>query len=232
LLIYHSQDGVTHKHWSYSKAPDTSLAPKEQDITQVDRSKALLEYGRFDEALSGLNPLPDAPEILEEALLQKSLALYHLRRYQGCWRTISECCQKYPKNTEAEILRSRVLDRLKELENGQYPFARMKVEALQVSDLDHATFMGPISIRMTNGRCHGLFTTASVKAGDHFLCEMAFAYLCSGAENIQDEADLVSMIVQKIRQNPSLETQIAHLNCKTCEPIIKKLSDGSFIVNL
>jgi hypothetical protein len=61
---------------------------------------------------------------------------------------------------------------------------------------------------------------------------MAFAYLCSGAENIQDEADLVSMIVQKLRQNPSLETQIDHLNCKTGEPIIKKLSDGSFIVNL
>ncbi|OKO97540.1 hypothetical protein PENSUB_10334 [Penicillium subrubescens] len=98
-----------------SKALDDSLAPQKWDIVRVHRSKALLKHGRFDEALSDLNPLPDAQEILEEALLQKSLAAYHLRRYQECWSTILECCQKYPKNIEAETLCSRVLDRVKEI---------------------------------------------------------------------------------------------------------------------
>ncbi|KAJ5886872.1 TPR domain protein [Penicillium subrubescens] len=110
-----AKEWATHDNYSDSKALDDSLAPQKWDIVRVHRSKALLKHGRFDEALSDLNPLPDAQEILEEALLQKSLAAYHLRRYQECWSTILECCQKYPKNIEAETLCSRVLDRVKEI---------------------------------------------------------------------------------------------------------------------
>lgn len=126
-----------------------------------------------------------------------------------------------------------MLDRLKGIENGQYPFARMKVEALndQVPDLDRVTFMGPISIRTTDGRGHSLFTTASMKAGDLLLCEKAFTYLCGDTENIP-EAELVSMIIRKLRKNPSPETNIDHLDCKTRSPIIKRLPGGSIIVDL
>jgi hypothetical protein len=121
---------------------------------------------------------------------------------------------------------------MKEIENGQNQFARIKAEAVQDLDLDHATFMGPISIRMAGGRGHVLFATAPVKAGDLLLCEKAFVYLCGGAENMPDGADLVSMIIQKLRQNPSLETNIDHLDRKTGSSIIKKLSDGSINVDL
>lgn len=92
--------------------------------------------------------------------------------------------------------------------------------------------MDPISIKMTDGRGHSLFTTTSVKAGDLLLCEKAIAYLRRGAGNLRDEADLVLMVIQKLWQNSSLETQIDHLDFKTGKPIIQKLPDRSIIVDL
>lgn len=130
MLIHYGQYGATDDSYSYSKVLDDSLASHEREIIRVNQSKSLLKHHRFDEALSKPNPLPDTPELPDEALLQKSLALYQLWRYQECWSTIVKCCQKHPKNTEAEILRSLVVNRLKEMDNGQYPFARMKAEAL------------------------------------------------------------------------------------------------------
>lgn len=109
----------------------------------------------------------------------------------------------------------------------------MKAEALngQVSALDHATFMGPISIRTTDGRGHGLFTTAPVKVGDLLLYKKAFAYLCGSTKNIPDEGVLVSMNVPKLCQNLSLATNIDHLDCKTASPVIKKRPDESVSVD-
>lgn len=85
---------------------------------------------------------------------------------------------------------------------------------------------------MTDGRGYGLFTTTSVKAGDLLLCEKAFAYLGGSTETMLDEAQLVLLIVQKLRQNPSPETNIGHLDCKTESPIITRRRDGSTLVNL
>ncbi|KAA8641739.1 TPR domain protein [Aspergillus tanneri] len=41
--------------------------------------------------------------------------------------------------------------------------------------LDHATYVGPVSVRTTTFRERGLFTMEIVKAGDILFCEKAFS---------------------------------------------------------
>lgn len=46
--------------------------------------------------------------------------------------------------------------------------------------LDHATSIGPASVKVTASRGHGVFTTENIKAGDLLLVENAFAFAFIG----------------------------------------------------
>jgi hypothetical protein len=92
--------------------------------------------------------------------------------------------------------------------------------------LDHATFIGPIVVKISPDHGRGLFTTKAVKAGKLLLCEKAFAHCyvgdpeeeASGGSSktsllvnthtnrmtIGSQSDLITLIVQKLLRNPSL----------------------------
>ncbi|KAH7130952.1 hypothetical protein EDB81DRAFT_888251 [Dactylonectria macrodidyma] len=117
-------------------------------------------------------------------------------------------------------------------------------------DETHATFVRPVSIKPSGSRGHGHFTTEAVKTGDLLLCEKAFAHAFvknRNADNNRDlsvlintetnsirmgaQADLVTMVVQKLRRNPSLIPTITDLHHGAYKPVECSEVDGMPVVD-
>lgn len=111
---------------------------------------------------------------------------------------------------------------LLDLQNKNYQFKMMALEAKRrrPPHLDRGTYVGPVAVRQTESHGRGLFTTASVKAGDLLLCEKAFSYafhsendnstgltflINPDTENITvgTHAELIGLIVRRLYKNPS-----------------------------
>jgi hypothetical protein len=130
----------------------------------------------------------------------------------------------FPNNEEASAVSERASRRSLEQDHGDYNFKLLQAEAkkLRPPQLDHATYIGPVEIRKTKRKGRGLFVTRAVKAGDLLLCEKAFAhaYVTDGDEESSDvtllmnletkqgfmggQADLITVIAQKLFRNPSV----------------------------
>lgn len=215
---------------------------------------AYLKEGYFDAALTDATLSSTALEPSEKALYRGAQSLYHLRRYCECEDMLMALCTNFPSNLEAQKELSRVRRQTEEQKTGVYDFRRLYMEATvsQPPHLDCATFIGPVVVNDSPGRGRGLFTTKPLKAGDLILCEKPFAHCYAGPfeENRESssrltvlintqtnrisqgtQADLITTIVQKLWQNPSLQKKIGELYHGFYTPLIATAVDGNPIID-
>lgn len=213
---------------------DASPTNAEALAIKLNRVLTYLKTGQFEAALRDADTITDL-ERSGKALFRKGQALYHLQRFRESCEVFKLLTSKHPDNDGTKAEFKRAIARLAEQEKGKYQFERLQLEAEKRRPplLDHATYVGPVCVKLTESRGRGLFTTEGVRAGDLLICEKAFAYafhdgklpslgLCL-AVNAHEETmtmgtqvALVSMIVQKLYKNPSqMET-------------FKKLYPGSY----
>jgi hypothetical protein len=192
------------------------------------------------------------PKPAEKGLFRKAQALYNLQRYRECCQVLKVLRVEYPNLVAAKGELTRAINRLVEQESGRYQFKQLYMETnkLRPPHLDHCTYVGPLSVRASGSRGRGLFTTEAVKAGDLLLCEKAFAHAfvdTGKAEHNQDvtllinaetdsatmgvQADLITMIVQKLYRNPSLAAVITDLHHGVYKPVGVSEVDGTPVVD-
>ena len=187
---------------------------------------------------------------LEKALFRKSQALYYLHRFEESCEVHKVLSKAYPNNTAAKSEFNRATARLAEGQSGKYPFRQLQREATNRHPprLDRATYIGPVSVRPTESHGRGLFTTEAVRAGDLLFCEKAFAHAFHDeAGNSSDlsllmnletqtmtmgtQAELISLIVQKLYKNPSLMPTFTDLYHGSYTPVGISKVDGIPVVD-
>lgn len=111
-------------------------------------------------------------------MFRKSQALYYLQRVRESCEVHTLLNKEYPNNTAAKKEFDRATARLAEVQSAEYPFRRLQREAMKrrPPHLDRATYVSPVSVRSTESRGRGLFTTEAVRAGDLLFCEKVFAH--------------------------------------------------------
>jgi tetratricopeptide (TPR) repeat protein len=215
---------------------------------------AYLQDESFEAALADTQCLGTTSNTSEKALYRAGKALYGLGRFSQCCDIFQTLCEKYPKNFEAakELARARL--RLLEQQCGTYDFKTIYKEVSKVRppQLDHATFIGPVMVKISSDRGRGLFTTKAVKAGELLLCEKAFAHCYDGSSeesskggskinvlvNIHTnrmtmgtQSDLITAIVQKLWRNPSLLSEFATLHHGSYVPVCVTEVDGKPVID-
>ncbi|KAF2823717.1 hypothetical protein CC86DRAFT_354942 [Ophiobolus disseminans] len=243
------------KYWraiqEYSCAISSGATPERSEVIKRNRSLAYLKTKQFDAALSdtGFPSFDSAP--VEKALFRAAEALYDLERFSECGEVLDKLCAKFPNNQQALAILARARSRCSEQQNGAYDFKLLQREAEKIRppQLDHATYVGPVETRQAAGKGRGMFVTSAVKAGDLLLCEKAFshAYVSEdGAGNSKTtilmhvetekgfmggQADLITLIVQKLRRNPSLAPAFLALHHGAYEPAKESTVDGTPIID-
>lgn len=202
----------------------------------MNRSLALLKAKNFDAALADLEPMVSCPKPLEKALYRKAQALYNLQKFEECCEVLKILRSEYPENVESKKELLRATKRLREQKSGTYKFNQLYMEAakLRPPHLDHATYIGPVTVREAGIRGRGLFTTKAIKAGDLLFCEKAFAhaYIADDTQEASDrdddmvllinvetnrvtmgaQSELIRIIFQKICKSPSFAPAIINLH--------------------
>ena len=221
---------------------------------RLNRALAYLKDEYFDAALADTSCLASSSDAPEKALYRAGQALYQLGRFSECQNILTLLCKKYPNNADAAKELTRVRCRLGEQKNGTYDFKAIYEEAskLRPPHLDHATFIGPVTIKASKGRGRGLFTTKTVKAGDLVLCEKAFAHCYANTKeensansskislllnmhtnrmSVGTQSDLITTIVQKLWRNPSFLPEFTALHHGSYKPVDVTEVDGKPIID-
>lgn len=167
----------------------------------------------------------------EKGLYRAARSLYELGRYQEGRRMFKTLLVAYPSCEAAQKEISRTEDRVREQEHGLFDFMAMHKAATEKAFpcLDTATYEGPVTIRMTEGRGRGMFTTKDVAAGDLLLCEKYFSYsftdsssttsLRSASTPRKTSANLVTITVHQLSRTLSLIPTVMSLYHGTYEPV-------------
>lgn len=208
----------------------------------MNRSLANLRIGCFDKALEDAGGLTVNAIHTEKGLYRTARSLYELGRFQEGHRVFETLLAAYPDSEAAKKELSRTEDRLREQDHGLFDFVAMHKAATDkaLPCLDTATYEGPVTIKMTEGRGRGLFTTRAVAAGDLLLCEKAFSYsftehsstsLRSASMPKGTPAHLVTIMLHQLSRNPSLIPTVMSLYHGTYEPVKENAVDGMPIVD-
>ncbi|KAF7588273.1 hypothetical protein BBP40_005927 [Aspergillus hancockii] len=233
----------------YSKALDSSPTLEEDLTIRLNRALTCLKTHQSDAALRDVE-LALSHDDSEKALFRKSQALYYLQRFQESCEVHKVLNKAYPNNTAAKSEFDRATARLAEGQSGEYPFRRLQREATKRRPplLDRATYIGPVSVRPTESRGRGLFTTEAVRAGELLFCEKAFAHAFhdeAGDSNdvsllmntetqtmtMGTQAELISLIAQKLYKNPSLMSTFTDLYHGSYTPVGISEVDGIPVVD-
>lgn len=237
--------------FSYSKALLGCDPTKEQTLAiRLNRALAFLKIQQFDAALRDIAMGPSDLKSSEKGLFRKAQALYNLQKFGEACDVYSELRKEYPANTAAKNEFIRAITRLAEQECGQYQFKRLQSEAKtsRPPRLDHATYIGPVSVEPSETRGRGLFTKKAVKAGDLLFCEKAFAYVFLDGEDARQahaisvnlgasmmaiiQSELIQLVVQKLYKNPSLTSTFTDLFHASFKSVDVREVDGSPIVDM
>ncbi|CAI7642165.1 unnamed protein product [Penicillium discolor] len=114
--------------------------------------------------------------------------------------------------------------------------------------LDHATWIGPVTVRQTKSQGRGLFTTEAVKVGDLLLCEKAVAYATehpsrprwhsnlhvnteTGTTIQGGQLALASSIIEKLYKNPSSASTITDLHSGGFKQVSTGPIDGKPVID-
>ncbi|KAL4733275.1 hypothetical protein BDV11DRAFT_210334 [Aspergillus similis] len=234
----------------YSRALESSPSAEEAITIRLNRALSSLRAHEFEAALRDLDIQPTDPKSLEKALFRKAQALYHLGRFRESCETHKVLAKQFPENTVAKIEFNRAKARLAEQQKGKYQFKRMQLEAAKrvPPQLDRATYVGPVAVKMTDSCGRGLFTTAAVKAGDLLFCEKAFAHTFHDAKNpkrnlslllnletksmtMGTQAQLMSLLAQKLHKNPKAGEAFWDLYHGKYQPVDVSEVDGLTVVD-
>ncbi|KAK4694738.1 hypothetical protein P7C71_g2891, partial [Lecanoromycetidae sp. Uapishka_2] len=208
----------------YSQALEASTTAEESRVIKLNRSLANIRLGCYDQGLEDAGNLAPEKANSEKGFYRVARSLYELGRFQEACGALAALLAAYPNCQAAAQELIRTKRRLEEQERGDYDFHAMYNAAKATPPyMDLATYIGPVEIRSSEGRGRGLFTTRDVSAGELLLCEKAFAYCFADKVtkaassrtslllNIHTkqgfmgtQADLITVIVRKLRQNPSL----------------------------
>ncbi|KAF1350508.1 hypothetical protein EJ07DRAFT_159641 [Lizonia empirigonia] len=235
----------------YSRALSQKTTSDRIEVIKRNRSLAFLKTKQFDSALSDTG-FPDfGAEPTEKALFRAAEALYFLQRFEDCSRVLRTLCAHFPNNKQASVVSDRAQLRCSEASSGEYDFKLLQQEAkkFQPPQLDHATYIGPVQVKIAPGKGRGLFVTKPIKAGDLILCEKAFSHAYvpetgvgsaklsllinpeTGKGFMGGQADLIKLIVQKIYRNPSLAPSFTTLHPGAYKPTSTTAVDGRPVVD-
>ena len=213
-----------------------------------------MRLGRYDEAIIDAGELLHQAQKSEKGFYRAARAFYELGRFRECHETFELLLARYPTCDLAKQEKIKAKCRLKEQQSGEFDFKAMyRAAALTPPSLDHATFIGPIE-RKISEHGTGMFTTEAVVAGQLLLCEKAFAH-CFAADEagprasqsgsrttllmdthtnhmvMGTQADLMTMIVQKLKRNPSLMPQVTSLYHGDYTPVKELEVDGVPVID-
>jgi tetratricopeptide (TPR) repeat protein len=231
-----------------------STDDQEKLTIQLNRALAHIRNGEFDAALRDTNGLDQIPSTAEKALYRMGQAYYHLGDFPKSLKAMQKLVEKYPGNEQGAKEISRVKARCRELLEPIIDFELLHKEVSKTRPLhlDHATFLGPVTVRESPGRGRGLFTTKDVRAGELLLCEKAFARCYTGDRGetlkgssgstilinshtdritIGTQGALITDIVQKLYKNPSLQAQFTELHHGDYQPVDVSVCDGAAVVD-
>ncbi|KAL7628439.1 hypothetical protein AAE478_002642 [Parahypoxylon ruwenzoriense] len=248
-LRMRGNSAVQEKNWSKAEHLYTA-AIRAATTTEHDRL-AYLKLGYLEEALEDASKRNGIGKLSEKGFFREAKALYALGRYEECFGKLQAAVGSNPDNKDVLSEINRVKERLREKKAGTYNFNRMYKQAKATPPIiDCATYVGPIAVRASPGRCRGLFTTKPVKAGELLLCEKAFAYHYAGDDNsigrqnnrvlvnldtktltTGGQAYLIPQIVQKIYHNPESSSQFKELYRGDYRPVARSEVDGKPIVD-
>ncbi|RAL12407.1 uncharacterized protein BO97DRAFT_434384 [Aspergillus homomorphus CBS 101889] len=214
----------------YRCAIDWSPTADEAVTIKLNRALASLRFHQFDSALRDLEITTPKTKPSEKALLRKAQALYHLDRFQESCGVHKVLRKEYPENTTAQREFARAIARLEEQRKGIFPVKKMQLEATKrrTPILDHATYIGSVSVRSTRYAGQGLFTTQAVKAGDLLLCEKAFAY---AHLNVEDYTKSIVCRIDPVRERFSAGSVVELLRLMT-QKLYKNPSHMPFVTKL
>ncbi|KAJ5208589.1 hypothetical protein N7449_002968 [Penicillium cf. viridicatum] len=210
----------------YSKGLECSPTEEEMHYLLYYRGLAFFQVDEWDAALRDLDAVPAGPES-DKALRGKAQTLHHLRRFRESCDVFTKLCKKHPEDVGAKNDFREAIGRLVEQKKGGYNFKMMQEKASKTYPplLDHATWIGPVTVRQTKSQGRGLFTTEAVKVGGLLLCEKAFAYATeypsrprwdsnlhvsteTGTTIRGGQLALASSIIEKLDKNPSSASAI------------------------
>lgn len=238
---------------SYNRALTCSPAPGETHTIRLNRCLALLRTRQYDGALADAECVTTTTTAtgkpVEKALYRRAEALYNLQQYRECCEILKQLRIEYPDNKAAKDQLTRAISRLSEHTYGKFQFKQLHAEAAKLRPpcLDHATYIGPVSVQAAGSRGRGLFTTRAVSAGDLLFCEKAFAYAFVDEDKIRGEiritmdpgngvtvgsqADLIDTIIQKLHKNPSLMPTVTAFHHGSYQPADVTEVDGTPVID-
>ncbi|CAI7581905.1 unnamed protein product [Penicillium glandicola] len=233
----------------YSKGLECSPTAEETHYLLYYRGLAFFQVDEWDASLRDLDAVSAGPKS-DKALRGKAQTLYRLKRFRESCDVFTELCREHPEDVGARSDFREAIARLGEQKKGVYNFKKMQEKASKTSPplLDHATWIGPVTIRQTKSKGRGLFTTEAVKAGDLLLCEKAFAYVtehpsrprwCSTLHINTEmrsttrggQLALASLIIEKLYKNPSLASTITDLHSGGFKQVSTAPVDGKPVID-
>ena len=217
---------------SYTKALHRAKTDEQRRVIQLNRSLANLRLGFYDQALQDAGYPTNMSDSSEKGVYRAARSLYELRRFHESNDAFNLLLARFPHSSEAQKELTRTRRRLKELDHGDYDFLAMSEAAKKTPPvIDCATYVGPITLKNSEGRGRGFFTTKDVVAGELLLCEKAYAYSwAESGDNAHEsknsilmntstnritmggQANLITDIVQKVHRNPSLMRDLTSLH--------------------
>ena len=234
---------------SYSKGLERSPTEEEIHYLLYYRGLAFFQVGELDEALHDLDAVPTGPKS-DKALRGKARTLYRLERFQESCDLFAKLCKKTPEDVSAENDFCEAIARLAEQKKGVYNFNKMQQKASKTHPplLDHATWIGPVTVRQTKSQGRGLFTTEAVKVGNLLLYEKAFAYAAehhsrprwSSTLHVNTKTRtitrggqlaLTASIIGKLYKTPSLAAAMTDLNSNGFRRVSTGVADGKPMVD-
>lgn len=211
-------------------------------MIRLNRSLANLRIGCFDKALEDAGGFSVDAVNTEKGLYRAARSLYELGRFREGHMVFEILLKAYPSSEAAKKELRRTEDRLREQDHGLYNFLAMHKAATEKTPpcLDIATFAGPVTIKMKEGRRRGLFVTRDVTAGELLLCEKAFSYSFSDNSSTSmlsasmlkgTPGDLVTKTVHQLLRNPSFVSTVMSLHHDGYESAKENTADGKPIVD-
>ncbi|PCH04123.1 Tetratricopeptide-like helical [Penicillium occitanis (nom. inval.)] len=222
---------------SYSKGIDRDPTEDEFCALKLNRSLAFFKTNQLTFALSDIDSVVGVSKQVGKTLLRKSQILYEMQQFRSCCDVLKRLISEFPNNKTAMVELTRAIRRVAEQENGRYRFEKMHTEAGNIRPpyLDHATYIGPVSVKATASWGRGVFTTENIKAGDLLLVEKAFAFAFVGDDKPKGkisilvnpdtkevtmgaQRELMGMMIRKLYQivDTFLIERILHYNAFTC----------------
>jgi hypothetical protein len=139
----------------------------------------------------------------------------------------------YPDNAAAQKELCRTKSRIEEKQSASFNFHQMlDAVGCNTTNLDCATFIGPVAVKESKGRGRGVFLTKDVKAGDLLVCEKA----CAVAHKTDTKPTKTSIVINvntnriTMGQQASVITKVVNLLYRNPSkmPVITSLHSGSY----